>query len=124
MNPSALRDHVTAAIEDLKGVDIVSLDVAALTPMTDYMVLTSGNSNRHVKAIVDNVSESAKAIGIQPLGIEGRESYDWVLVDLGDVLVHVMNMEARGFYEIERLWTEMSSRGKPEMERVSLSSWR
>jgi|TARA_B110000977_G_scaffold199600_1_gene287446 ribosome-associated protein len=118
LNPSALRDHVTAAIEDLKGVDIVALDVAALTPMTDYMVLTSGNSNRHVKAIVDNVSESAKAIGIQPLGIEGRESYDWVLVDLGDVLVHVMNTEARGYYEIERLWTEMSSRSKPATERV------
>ncbi|MDG1134630.1 MAG: ribosome silencing factor [Pseudomonadales bacterium] len=118
MNPSALRDHVTAAIEDLKGLDIVALDVASLTPMTDYMVLTSGSSNRHVKAIVDNVSESAKAIGVQPKGIEGRESYEWVLVDLGDVLVHVMNTEARGFYELERLWTEMSSRSKPEMDRV------
>lgn len=118
MKPSALRDHVTAAIEDLKGLDIVSLDVTALTPMTDYMVLTSGSSNRHVKAIADNVSESAKAIGIQPKGIEGRESYEWVLVDLGDVLVHVMNAEARSFYELERLWADMSTNNETDKGRV------
>ena len=76
--------------------------------MTDYMILVSGNSNRHVKALVDTTAESAKAIGVQPLGVEGRESYEWVLVDLGDILVHVMNAEARTFYDLERLWTEMS----------------
>ena len=105
MKASELRDHVVAALEDLKGVNIVTLDVAALTPMTDYMVLVTGTSNRHVKALVDTANESSKALGMQPLGIEGRESYDWVLVDLADVIVHVMNEEARSFYELERLWS-------------------
>ena len=108
MNPSDLRDHINAALEDLKGVNIVSLDVSNMTSMTDYMILVSGNSNRHVKALVDTTAESAKAIGVQPLGVEGRESYEWVLVDLCDILVHVMNAEARTFYDLERLWTEMS----------------
>ena len=107
MKASELRDHVVAALEDLKGVNIVTLDVATLTPMTDYMVLVTGTSNRHVKALVDTANESSKALGIQPLGIEGRESYDWVLIDLADVIVHVMNEEARSFYELERLWSNL-----------------
>ena len=107
MKASELRDHVVAALEDLKGVNIVTLDVTALTPMTDHMVLVTGTSNRHVKALVDTANECSKALGIQPLGIEGRESYDWVLVDLIDVIVHVMNEEARSFYELERLWSNL-----------------
>ena len=107
MKAIELRDHVVAALEDLKGVNIVTLDVAALTPMTDYMVLVTGTSNRHVKALVDTANECSKALGIQPLGIEGRESYDWVLMDLADVIVHVMNEEARRFYELERLWSNL-----------------
>lgn len=107
MKASELRDHIVAALEDLKGINIVVLDVAALTPMTDYMIMVTGTSNRHVKALVDTANESSKAIGLQPLGIEGRESYDWVLVDLADVIVHVMNEEARSFYELERLWSDL-----------------
>ena len=107
MKAIELRDHVVAALEDLKGVNIVTLDVAALTPMTDYMVLVTGTSNRHVKALADTANECSKALGIQPLGIEGRESYDWVLMDLADVIVHVMNEEARSFYELERLWSSL-----------------
>lgn len=107
MKASELRDYIVAALEDLKGVNIVVLDVAALTPMTDYMIMVTGTSNRHVKALVDTANESSKAIGLQPLGIEGRESYDWVLVDLADVIVHVMNEEARSFYELERLWSDL-----------------
>ena len=109
MKTSELRDHIVAALEDMKGVNIVTLDVAALTPMTDYMVMVTGTSNRHVKALVDTANESAKAMSVQPLGIEGRESYDWVLVDLADVIVHVMNEEARGFYELERLWSDLET---------------
>jgi ribosome-associated protein len=109
LKTSELRDHIVAALEDMKGVNIVTLDVAALTPMTDYMVMVTGTSNRHVKALVDTANESAKAIGVQPLGIEGRESYDWVLVYLADVIVHVMNEEARGFYELERLWSDLET---------------
>ena len=107
MKPNELRDHVVAALEDLKGINIVALNVAALTPMTDYMVMVTGTSNRHVKALVDTANETAKGLGLQPLGIEGRESYDWVLVDLADVIVHVMNEEARSFYELERLWSDL-----------------
>ena len=122
MKASELRDHVVAALEDLKGVNIVTLDVAALTPMTDHMVLVTGTSNRHVKALVDAANESSKALGIQPLGIEGRESYDWVLVDLADVIVHVMNQEARNFYELERLWSDLDEVADTEQAADSLSN--
>ena len=122
MKASELRDHVVAALEDLKGVNIVTLDVAALTPMTDHMVLVTGTSNRHVKALVDTANESSKALGIQPLGIEGRESYDWVLVDLADVIVHVMNEEARNFYELERLWADLDELADTEQATDSLSN--
>ena len=122
MKASELRDHVVAALEDLKGVNIVALDVAALTPMTDYMVLVTGTSNRHVKALVDMANESSKAFGMQPLGIEGRESYDWVLVDLADVIVHVMNEEARSFYELERLWTNLDHADHASQSSESLSN--
>ena len=121
MKASELRDHVVAALEDLKGVNIVTLDVAALTPMTDYMVLVTGTSNRHVKALVDTANECSKALGIQPLGIEGRESYDWVLMDLADVIVHVMNEEARRFYELERLWSNLDDAGDAPQSSDSLS---
>ena len=122
MKASELRDHVVAALEDLKGVNIVTLDVAELTPMTDHMVLVTGTSNRHVKALVDTANESSKALGIQPLGIEGRESYDWVLVDLADVIVHVMNEEARNFYELERLWSDLEELADTEQAADSLSN--
>ena len=122
MKASELRDHVVAALEDLKGVNIVTLDVAALTPMTDHMVLVTGTSNRHGKALVDTANESSKALGIQPLGIEGRESYDWVLVDLADVIVHVMNEEARNFYELERLWSDLDELADTEQAADSLSN--
>ena len=107
MTDSALRDQVIVALEDLKGRDIKALDVSKLTSITDYMVLVSGTSNRHVKALVDQVVETAKARGEPALGVEGRETYEWVLVDLGGVVVHVMHPEARSFYDLERLWSEL-----------------
>ena len=107
MTPTALRDHIVTALEDGKGHDILALDVSTLTSIADFMVLVSGTSNRHVKALVDQVLETAKAFGEPARGVEGRESYAWVLLDLGDVIVHVMQKEARDFYELERLWSEM-----------------
>lgn len=92
------------AVDERKGVDAATLEVSTLTEMTDYMVIVSGTSNRHVKAIVDNVLDVAKASGVQVLGIEGREGNDWVLVDLADVVVHVMRTKTRAFYDLERLW--------------------
>lgn len=104
---SKLRDRIVTALEDTKGQDILTLDVAKLTPMTDFMVLVSGTSNRHVKALVDEVIEAGKTAGSPARGVEGRETYEWVLVDLGDVLVHVMQTQAREFYDLERLWREL-----------------
>ena len=95
---------ITTALEDMKGKDIVQLDVRGLSNVTDYMVIATGTSNRHVKSLADEVSYQAKQNGVIPLGIEGEMSGDWVLSDLGDVVVHVMQTEAREFYDLERLW--------------------
>lgn len=107
MTAKALRDHIVTVLEDGKGHDILALDVSKLTSIADFMVLVSGTSNRHVKALVDQVHEAAKEFGEPARGVEGRESYAWVLLDLGDVIVHVMQRDAREFYELERLWSEM-----------------
>lgn len=106
MIATQLRDHVVTALEDVKARDILSLDVSQLTSITDQMIIATGTSNRHVKALVDSVVEAVKSIGQPALGVEGRETYEWVLLDLGDVIVHVMQAEAREFYELERLWSE------------------
>ena len=107
MTPEALRDLVVDTLEDFKGRDLVTLPVAELTDITDYMILVSGTSNRHVKSLVDHPVETAKAAGQPPRGVEGRETNEWVLVDLGDVLVHVMQAETRKFYDLERLWQDI-----------------
>lgn len=93
-----------AAIADRKGTDAVALPVASLTDVTDYMVIASGTSNRHVRAIVDHLLQVVKEQGVAVLGTEGRERNDWVLVDLADVVVHVMRAQTRAFYDLERLW--------------------
>lgn len=107
MTPEALRNLIVNALEDLKGRDVVAMDVTAATDITDYMIIASGTSNRHVKALVDQVIEAATVAGCRPLGVEGRETYEWVLVDVGDALVHVMQAETRSFYDLERLWSEL-----------------
>jgi ribosome-associated protein len=99
-----LKAFVIEKIEDLKGRDIVDLDVADKSSVTETMLVCSGNSKRHVVSIAENISVQAKQAGIQPLGVEGRETGDWVLVDLGDVIVHVMQDETRDFYQLEKLW--------------------
>ncbi len=107
MSADALRDQVLESLDERKGRDIVALEVGKVTDITDYMVIASGTSNRHVKALVDQVVEDAKASGTLPMGVEGRETNEWVLVDLGDVLVHVMQEKSRRFYDLERLWSEL-----------------
>ena len=99
-----LLTAISSALTDMKGKDIVQLDVRGLSNVTDYMVIATGTSNRHVKSLADEVSFKAKQNGVLPLGIEGEMSGDWVLSDLGDVVVHVMQAEAREFYDLERLW--------------------
>ena len=104
MNAEQLTKLVTDALEDLKGVDIKVLDVHEKSNVTDIMVIVGGNSSRQVKALASNVVEKAKAAGQQPLGVEGEQDSSWMLVDLGDVVVHVMLPETRDFYNLEKLW--------------------
>src|SRR5580704_8486017 len=101
---SALQSIVTAALEDMKAVNIKKLDVRGLTDIADTMMIASGTSARHVRSIAENVVEKAKAAGFRPLGIEGAREAEWVLVDLQDILVHVMLPRVREFYSLERLW--------------------
>ena len=96
---------VIAALEDVKGVDISVIDVRDLTSITDRMVIASGTSTRHVKALADNVALKARQQGYAPLGVEGEQAAEWVLLDLGDVVVHVMLPETRAFYGLEKLWS-------------------
>ena len=111
---NSLTDLVLESVEDRKGVDPLALDVTTLTDITDTMVIVGGTSNRHVKAIVDNVLEVTKAHGVEVLGVEGREQNQWVLIDLADVVVHVMRAEARAFYDLELLWEQAGAlRGTP-----------
>ena len=108
MNSEALTDLVVDALDDVKARDIVRLDVRDVTTVTDFMVVASGTSNRHVKALVDNVAEKAKAAGHRAIGIEGEEGGEWVLLDLQDTLVHVMLPKVREFYNLEKLWEASS----------------
>ena len=125
---SRLRQLVLTAIDDRKGIDPVALDVAELTDITDVMVIASGSSSRHVKALLDHVLETVKAAGFRVLGIEGRDRNDWVLVDLADVVVHIMRADSRSFYDLERLWEAPSERqlgagtGAGAAQEVSLST--
>ena len=99
-----LTKAAVAAIEDLKGFDVRVLDVRALTTITDVMIVCSGTSSRHVKSIADNVVEKSKVEGARPRGREGYDQGEWVLVDLGGVVVHVMQLSTRAFYQLEKLW--------------------
>lgn len=103
--PGVLLEHVRAALEELKARDTVEIDVRGKTSVCDYMVVASGTSSRHVKSIADEVIKHAKRLSVQPLGVEGEREAEWVLVDLGDVVVHVMLPRVREFYALERLWT-------------------
>ena len=101
----ALLTEVHAAMEEIKARDVTEIDVRGKTSVTDYMVVASGTSTRHVKSIADEVVRFAKKTGVMPLGVEGEREAEWVLVDLGDVIVHVMLPRVREFYALERLWT-------------------
>ncbi|MBJ6980431.1 MULTISPECIES: ribosome silencing factor [unclassified Luteimonas] len=96
---------VLEAVAELKAQDVVEIDVRGKTSVCDYMVVASGTSTRHVKAIANEVVRFAKRLDCQPLGVEGEREAEWVLVDLGDVVVHLMLPRVREFYALERLWT-------------------
>jgi len=105
MNSKQLSDLVVQALEEVKAKDIVKLDVRNLTTVTDYMIVASGTSNRHVKALADAVSDKSRKAGHKPAGIEGAAGSEWVLLDLQDTLVHVMLPRVREFYNLEKLWS-------------------
>jgi ribosome-associated protein len=107
---SPIVDIVLRAMDDMKAVNIVTLDVRGVTDVADAMVIASGNSDRHVRAIADRVREFAKKAGYRPLGVEGERDGEWVLVDLNDVIVHVMLPRVREFYRLESLWDVTAAR--------------
>jgi ribosome-associated protein len=109
MKPEQVKDKIVAALEDVKGHDIVVLDVRKLTGITDYMVIASGASNRQVKALAENVQDELRKHRVRPIGTEGEAAAEWILVDYGDVVVHVMLPEAREFYDLERLWSDRAA---------------
>jgi len=106
MNANKLKEIVVDALEDLKGVDIKVLDVRGKSDVTDILVIGSGTSTRQIRALAENVREKVKQRGVRPFGVEGDQDSGWVLVDLGDVVVHVMLPETRDFYNLEKLWGE------------------
>ena len=101
----ALLANLHAALEELKAKDVVEIDVRGKSSVADYMVIASGTSTRHVKSSANEVVKFAKKLDVMPLGVEGEREAEWVLVDLGDVIVHVMLPRVREFYALERLWT-------------------
>lgn len=112
MQSGDLKRVIENALEDAKARDITWMNVADQTDITDYMVVASGTSNTHVKAVVNRLLDQTAAAGFKPLGIEGQEDGEWVLIDLGDVVVHVMLPKTREFYDLERLWSMGASRSK------------
>ena len=106
MQTDELKATALKALDDLKGLDIVEYDVRELTPVTDVMIIASGTSARHVKSLADAVVMACKKAGVPPVGVEGEREGEWVLVDLGDVVVHVMLPDVRLYYELDKLWGE------------------
>lgn len=102
---ATLRRRILAALDELKAHDIREIDVRGRTSIADLLIIASGTSSRHVKAIADEVVKFAKRAGMLPLGVEGEDEAEWVLVDLGDIIVHLMLPRIREFYGLERLWT-------------------
>jgi len=104
MDLEQLKSATIDAIEDVKAFDIKVIDVQGRNSLTDLLVFASGRSDRQVKAIANSVIEKSKQNGVQPIGVEGMNTGDWVLVDLGDIVVHVMLPQVRDFYNIEKMW--------------------
>ncbi len=105
MQANELKLLVIDALEDIKAEDIQVLDVTAMTDVTDFMIIATGKSTRQVKALANEVVVQAKAAGVQPLGAEGEDVGEWALVDLGDVIAHIMTPQTRATYNLEKLWS-------------------
>ena len=99
-----LKKIITSALEDIKAVDVVTIAVSSLTDVMDTMIIASGNSHRQVKALANNVLSDAKNAGFSPIGIEGENSGEWILIDFGDIVTNIMLPSSRKFYDLDRLW--------------------
>lgn len=119
-NPSEeLKNIVAKACEDTKAQHITVLDLYNQTSLCDYMLIASGTSSRHISTIAQTITFQAKLAGYKPLGIEGDKESDWVLVDMGDVIAHIMLPSAREFYNLEKLWSNLNSEtSMPEVEAL------
>ncbi|NNC99832.1 MAG: nicotinate (nicotinamide) nucleotide adenylyltransferase [Gammaproteobacteria bacterium] len=106
MNPTQIKDQIVAALEDIKGVDIRVIDIADISDFADFMVVASGTSDTHVKALAREASDRLRKQGLIPLNEDGADIGEWVLVDFGDVVLHVMRPEVRDYYDLEKLWDE------------------
>lgn len=106
MQDEQLKAFIIDQLEELKAKDIVTIDVAGVSDVTDTLVICTGTSKRHVRSIAEQTALAAKNAGEVPLGVEGLEGSDWVLIDMGTVVVHIMQDETRNFYQLEKLWTE------------------
>lgn len=104
-DPQELRDLAVAVLEDAKAQDIQVIDLSERSSFADYMVIASGTSSRQVKSMSDRLVQRAKASGLKPLGVEGAAGAEWILVDLADVVVHLMQPQTRAFYNLEKLWS-------------------
>jgi ribosome silencing factor RsfS/YbeB/iojap len=104
MQTEQMRQEILTALNDAKGVDIRVIDVRGVTDFTDEMILVSGTSSRHVQTLADKVRSHLRSLGVRAVGSEGEAVGDWVLIDFGDVVVHVMRPQVRDFYNLEKLW--------------------
>ncbi len=111
MHSEELLELAQTSLDDMKARDVRVLDVRDMTSVTDFLVLASGTSDRHVRSLSDKLIESAKKAGQPPLGVEGQDAGEWVLIDLNDVIVHVMQPRTREFYKLEDLWALGSGDG-------------
>lgn len=105
-NPKKMQTAIVAALNDAKAQDVSVLDVRKLTDVTDYLIVASGTSTRHVSGMADRVVDDLRAAGRKPIGVEGKQLGEWVLIDFGDVVVHIMRPQTRDFYNLEKLWSE------------------
>lgn len=105
MDTEVLKDTVLELLDDMKAEDVQVFNVAEMTTVTDYMIVASGTSNRHVRSIASNVADELRETGLRPYGSEGEEHGEWILLDYGDLVVHVMQPGTREFYQLEKLWS-------------------
>jgi len=105
MEIDVLKNRVVDLLDEMKAVDTQAFNVAEMTSVTDYMIVSSGTSNRHVRSIASHVRDELRDEGLRPLGSEGEEHGEWILIDYGDVVLHVMQPETRDFYQLEKLWS-------------------